>query len=192
MRTQLSEHHRALFVDMPTEQVSLLHSTLLARRTIPRELVSRRCQSGEDLFELARESGLDHAGVVLTLADSGSILGRALLERLVGRPILPWAETVRATQELQTPPPPRGAARVVIRPEHNMVVVTVLPNPKKPGSAGYDRYSLWRPGILVSEAIASGVWPADVRWDLERRFIVLAPPDSEEARRVRSSQHHED
>jgi hypothetical protein len=55
------------------------------------------------------------------------------------------------------------------------VIVSVLPNPKRPGSASFDRYALYRVGMTVDEAIAAGVKREDIAWDSasSRKFIVL-------------------
>lgn len=180
MRTVLAERHRPLLAGMPMEQVRLLHTRLVQHRALRGELARRPVESGEELFELAAAAGLDHAGVVLTLARETSPLGLACIERLVGRPVHPWSDTRPAL-----PPRPRGVAVARVRPESAMVVVSFVPNPKRPNTAGWERYKIYRVGALVSELVADGMWPADVRWDLERSFVVLASPDSDDGRAAR-------
>jgi hypothetical protein len=53
------------------------------------------------------------------------------------------------------------------------VISSIVSNPKKSGSASYDRFAKYREGMTVSEAIAAGVTMADVKWDSERGFIQL-------------------
>lgn len=44
-------------------------------------------------------------------------------------------------------------------------------NPKRPGTAGHQRFALYVDGMTVSEALAAGIWGADVAWDIEHGFI---------------------
>lgn len=187
MRTQLAERHRPLFAALAVPEAELVHQRLMA--SCPDYRVARPTVpgSGEELFAMCQVAGLDHAGVVLTLARETSSTGRSAIEHLVGRAIRPWQETAAKQQADLPPPKPRGVAAVRAREEHTMVVVSHVPNPKKPGSAGHARFELWRVGALVSECIAAGMWPADVRWDLNKSFVVLADADSPEGQAARAS-----
>lgn len=57
-------------------------------------------------------------------------------------------------------------------------VITVLSasNPKKAGTASYDRFALYRTGMTVAQALTAGVTRADLDWDSnsKRNFIVIA------------------
>ena len=44
-------------------------------------------------------------------------------------------------------------------------------NPKKNGSAGHARFALYHEGMTVGEALAAGVWSADITWDIDHGFI---------------------
>ena len=44
-------------------------------------------------------------------------------------------------------------------------------NPKRPGTAGHQRFALYTDGMTVSEALAAGIWGADISWDLGKGFI---------------------
>ena len=46
-------------------------------------------------------------------------------------------------------------------------------NPKRAGSKGHERFALYEAGKTVADTIASGVWPADIKWDLEKSFIEI-------------------
>lgn len=54
------------------------------------------------------------------------------------------------------------------------IVLLVSYNPKKPGSAGYDRFALYQPNMTVEAARAAGVRADDIVWDLNHGFIALA------------------
>lgn len=55
-------------------------------------------------------------------------------------------------------------------------IVSVAPNPKRPGSASWDRYQKWRVGATLAEMRAEGMSAADVGWDGSRGFVVWAEP----------------
>lgn len=66
-------------------------------------------------------------------------------------------------------------------------VITVnVPNPKRPGTAGYLRYSMWRTGMTVAEYLAAleasphvascrGYGPTDLTYNLKRGLISVSP-----------------
>ena len=186
MRTILQERHRPLFATLGVPETHLVYARLMAARALPRELCKVEPQSGDELFGLCQQAGLDHAGVVLTMARETSSLGLSAITRLVGRPIAPWQATAERQKAEAPAPRPRGVAAARPQTEHGMVVVSFVPNPKKPNSAGWERYKFWRVGALVSECIAAGMWPADVRWDLGKSFVVLASASSPEGQAARA------
>jgi hypothetical protein len=67
-----------------------------------------------------------------------------------------------------------GARRPVLSPD--AVISVVNPNPKRPGSASWARYELYRAGMTLEEALAAGLTMADLQFDLERSYISLLPP----------------
>lgn len=46
---------------------------------------------------------------------------------------------------------------------------------KRPGTASAQRFALYTDGQTVAEALAAGVWWADVRWDVAHGLITLHP-----------------
>jgi hypothetical protein len=52
-------------------------------------------------------------------------------------------------------------------------------NPKRPGSAAYDRFALYRDGMTVKEAKEAGVSATDISYDSapEHGYISLTPPE---------------
>lgn len=51
------------------------------------------------------------------------------------------------------------------------VVVSVAPNPKRPGSASHVRYAAYRRGATAADLRAAGLTIADFRWDRERGYV---------------------
>lgn len=51
------------------------------------------------------------------------------------------------------------------------VLSMVGPNPKKKGSASYDRFALYAVGDTEADLLAKGLRSADFRWDTERKYI---------------------
>lgn len=46
-------------------------------------------------------------------------------------------------------------------------------NPKKAGSKGAERFAMYEDGMTVKAAIDSGIWAADITWDIGKGFIAL-------------------
>lgn len=131
------------------------------------------------VYHRCLEMSIDHADVVMSLAHDSSPLAVRTLETLVGKPIeqgWPCLKGPKPVVEGEAPPAParqpkvRVARNAVTDPR---VITHVAPNPKKPGSASYDRYALYRVGMTVNEAIAAGVKREDIAWDSDpkRGFI---------------------
>lgn len=57
-----------------------------------------------------------------------------------------------------------------------VVRLLVDKNPKRPGSASYPRFELYKDGITVGDFIKAGGTMADVVWDFGHRLITLEPP----------------
>lgn len=53
------------------------------------------------------------------------------------------------------------------------IVLLVPVNPKKPGSAAYDRFALYEPNMTVEAARAAGIRAEDLVWDQKKGFIAL-------------------
>ncbi len=64
------------------------------------------------------------------------------------------------------------------KPNMADVLTTVAPNPKRPGSASYDRYANYITGYTRAQLLAKGVLRADIAWDEERGFIVFTPAET--------------
>jgi len=80
---------------------------------------------------------------------------------------VPLTDDERARSPRPPAPPP-----VRLSTDRSRRLASVAPNPKRPGSASWDRYQLYRVGETEAEHIARGVLPADIRWDSTRGFVV--------------------
>lgn len=139
------------------------------------------------LFRVCEDAGLDQADVVCAVAANSSPLAVQAMEVLagipvvVGRPCLttpPRIDTIAPTEAprpVRETVPARAPRSVTTDPR---VISSVVPNPKRPGSASHARYALYVVGMTVDEAIAAGVKREDIAWDsaTSRKFIVLESP----------------
>lgn len=69
--------------------------------------------------------------------------------------------------------PKNGGARKRID-KTKKINVLVDKNPLREGSAAWERFKLFRTGQTVSTAIEKGVWMADIRWCVKKKYIALA------------------
>ena len=178
MRTILAERHIPRFAALSPAAAALTYERLKQHNALPLDLPVQP-ETGEELYELCKSHGLDHAGVVLTLSRETSPIGLAAIEALVGKPIYPWAAGT-AQAALAAQPKPRGVAVPRVHETDNMIVVHIPSNPKRPNTAGWERYNIWKVGYTVKELKDQGLWPADVKWELERNTVQLAKADSPE------------
>ena len=58
-----------------------------------------------------------------------------------------------------------------------MLITEVADNPKKAGTAAYERFALLKNGQTIGEAMALGVWYGDIRGGHERGFLKLVNPN---------------
>lgn len=171
MRTLLQERHRPLFANLAPDQTALVWSRVT--EAWPGDLRPFKDQCpvcGEELFEICRNAGLDHARVVLSMAREIEAPGVKAIEALVGHPILPWAASVEAATALGQP------ARVVASPppRDTRVVVSVAPgNPHHPGSKAHADYAKWRVGKTIDELVQCGMSKRAARRGPRRGWVVL-------------------
>ena len=70
-------------------------------------------------------------------------------------------------------PPKKTAMAKKARREPEGIISDIAPNPKRPGSASAERYSLYIDGMTVAEALSAGITKADIRWDTDKGFITV-------------------
>lgn len=156
------------FTQLTSHQVNMLASAIHRRHPdfVPHQ--GGEYESGEDLFHHCDACGLDHADVVLSLAPDPTAEAVVVLETLVG--VSPLRRTIAPRHTRANDAVPRQK-RPVLRDDRR--VATVVPNPKRPGSASHARFELWRPGMTISEARAAGLTAGDVVHDISKGFITL-------------------
>lgn len=135
---------------------------------------------GLELLARVQDAGLDHAQVVLTMAPATAVPAIRAVETLVGRPIQrrasPPPTSARTPAAPRAPAAPRSSVGSI---DSAMVVVSVVPNPKKPGSSAHERFARYQVGMTVAQLLAAGITRADLKWDAERAHIVLGAPDGQ-------------
>lgn len=173
------------FAALSAEAEALVASALLRRHpSLPAYVPG-------SLFRLCETAGLDQADVVCAVAAESSPLAVQAMEILAGIPVTvghpclrgpspkpapaPESASESAPRPAPAPREPRAARTGVTDPR---VIVNIVPNPKRPGSASHARYELYRAGMTVDEAIAAGVKREDIAWDSasSRGFITLESP----------------
>jgi len=170
------------FAQLSPDAEALVASALLRRhRDLPPYVPG-------GLFRVCEEAGLDQADVVCAVASDPRPLAVQAMEVLAGIPVVVGHpclagpaprpvvdESVEAPAPVREPRPARAPRATASDPR---VIASVVPNPKRPGSASHARYELYHVGMTVNEAIAAGVKREDIAWDSasSRRFIVLEAP----------------
>lgn len=119
------------------------------------------------LLALAVQKSMDQRLLLMPCFRTQDQVEISAIETIVGKPI---TRIHKATKHagLIRPGRPRPP-----KPDDNRVITQVTPNPKKPGSASYERYAKYQPGMTVQEALNAGVTTGDIKWDSERGFITL-------------------
>lgn len=121
------------------------------------------------LYDACENAGLSQADLVVALAPDQSYVAKNAIEKLVGRPI-----TVLAPPTLLDPA--RAAIRALVA--HNLEgdqrrIRNIVPNPRRPGSAGHERFSKLREGMKVVEFYKAGGRRSDIRKGLRNGWFVL-------------------
>jgi hypothetical protein len=102
------------------------------------------------------------------------------------------ATVADAIAALYTPQPVRATVPTTFSkgklPLSYVIRLLVPANPKRKGSASYDRYALYVDGMTVGQAIAAGLWRVDFDWDLKHGHISVHPPVAAEPVTVTAAQ----
>ena len=78
-----------------------------------------------------------------------------------------------AEPEPEPEPETRKAARTPAAQGEQVINLLATENPKRVGSASFDRFALYQDGMTVAEYLEAGGWRSDLRWDSKRGFIAL-------------------
>ena len=161
----LKPHQREAVRSLNNEQVRVVHRDLTVKYP---DFPKTEEPTAELLVDLLAARKMDHAGLLRPMFRETSPHGVSAMEHLIGKPFTRPQPKIRHATTTFNGRAPRA------RPADNRVISAIVSNPKKPGSASYDRFAKYREGMTVSEAIAAGVTMADVKWDSERGFICLS------------------
>lgn len=177
VRPMLSERHLPQFSGLSHHEVLRTVVRLQQDQMLPPRIGYPSTVTGEWLFRLCREAGMDHAAVVFPLCRESDDIGLGALQKLIGKSINVWR---RPVYEPRKPTVLRDGTAVAPRSagtfSPDMVVLSVVPtNPKKQGSSTWHRFQLWVPGRTIAQVMAAGLTRADVLWDIDasRRFVTI-------------------
>ena len=192
--TQLQERHRPLFAALDSSEVSFVWAHVHKRWPADTRQFTIPPADPEDLFVACKLSGLDHARVVLSLANLNGA-ARPVIEKLIGHPILPWAESVEEKLQARSgasagaigglakgavalPSGVKEPRRVRSKPAKvdSRVVLSVAAQPHRPGTLMHASYQCWVIGDTVQECKSRGVINMSVRRDVRRGYVVLGAP----------------
>lgn len=127
---------------------------------------------------------VSQAEVVMGMAHIPSVHAVLATEHLIMKPIdrRTASEVERERQALR----PRAIAAPVSAREATtdtrLIRILCDGNPKRRGTASYDRFQLYVDGMTVAQFLAKGGTRGDLTWDQERAFVRLAPADEAEAK----------
>lgn len=159
-----------------------------------------RSARGEILAE--KTSHLSHAEVVLAVASRSEPFWCDIVDKLLEKPVYMCArgETGIPAYDIHGNPLPlpighrrgepvgsgmmpekvyrRLAKKAQYTPKRDPRIITYLceGNPKQLGSKSYDRFSLYKVGMTVSEYVALGGFRSDIVYDVEKGFIRVDLP----------------
>lgn len=191
MTTQLQERHRSLFASLTLPEVELVWDRVAKRWIDEARSAKVPPDSPGSLFEVCRDIGLDHARVVLSLANENGA-ARPVIEKLIGHPIKNWAASVEAELEAKAEAraiscvgkggpdgklarADRGEAGPTVQPRKvdTRLVVSVAPNPHRAGSDMASSYEKWRVGDTAQMCRDRGLIARSLRRDVRKGYVVL-------------------
>jgi hypothetical protein len=164
----LKPEHRQTIMSMPPPLRKIAWDCLVKRDpTFPHPDPERDDPpSGPDFLQALDNHPIDHLALVFPMCRESTAGVIQALELLVGKPIT--RHVPRAPRVVRSPSNP-SPARVV----DTRRVAAVAPNPKRPSSESFTRYSHWTVGATVAECIARGLTKGDVNWDTSHGFVTL-------------------
>lgn len=133
--------------------------------------------TGHALYIQLVNDNVDHKTACMSLATDPSAMAVTILEKVVGNKIVreelaktSAGKVASARVKGESAPKPK-LAKNDPRTIHN-----IKEGAKRPGSASYDRYMLYKEGMTVTEFIAAGGTAGDVKHDVSKGFITLQDP----------------
>jgi len=99
-------------------------------------------------------------------------IGLKLIELARQAPVL--SLEAKPTEEKKMPDTNRGRKRRFT--DDQVITLKSEKNPKREGTAAFDRFALYRNGMTVQAALAAGVTRGDLAYDTDHEYIVVAAP----------------
>lgn len=128
--------------------------------------------SGKSLFTDLTTNNVDHKTACMSLANDPSPMAVTILEKVVGTAIVRKVPVVPANLKVARATGTSAPRPKVIKNDPR-VIYDVIPNPKRMGSASYERYNFYKEGMTVQEFITAGGTAGDVKHDVSKGFIKL-------------------
>jgi len=132
--------------------------------------------NGEELFNALTFHHIDHKTACMSLANDPSPMAIIILEKVVGKEIVravPKAAPAARVQRVKV----ENGPKVKLVKNDPRTIHNIKEGAKRPGSASYDRYMLYKEGMTVTEFIAAGGTAGDVKHDAGKGFITLKDPE---------------
>ena len=175
--TQLTERHVPRFNLLDELEIERVQTRVLEQIGRPRARVAK---AAADLVNFLQVHEFDMCRTILALARENDPVGRSALEKLCGRPIVPWSSSVEeriASGEVAADRRGKSSSNAARNPRtapvDDRVVVWVKPNPRKPGTDAHEAYKGWVVGKTVSECMTAGVDARALRRDVRDENVKL-------------------
>lgn len=167
MLSELQKNFTALTAPQATAVSAALAASEVKGYKAPKKM------TGAQVYNACNTAKLSDAALKKTLGADSSATAQAAYEKLFGEK--PKAEDKpKRTRRTAREPDPR-------------IIVAVAPNPKR--GASRERFEIYKVGMTVYEAIALGMFRADIPWDTapKRNLITLASPEDADAEKLRAA-----
>lgn len=133
--------------------------------------------TGHALYIQLVNDNVDHKTACMSLATDPSPMAVTILEKVVGNKIVrEELAKVKPTRVAGAKVQGDGTPKPKIVKDDPRTIHNIKEGAKRPGSASYDRYMLYKEGMTVSEFIKAGGTAGDVKHDVSKGFITLQDP----------------
>jgi hypothetical protein len=170
----LEKYRPAVDALSPTEG-TLLWTRLEELRLVDEETknVPLPSRLNGQMFDRLAASGLCQADLVMALLPDNSYTARNAVEKLVGKPITVVSAPAVPDSALATI---RLAVAEQLQGDQRRFR-DVIPNPRRPGCLGHERFSKLRDGMKVVEFYKAGGRRSDIRKGLREGWFTLEDPE---------------
>ena len=153
----------------------------LARHSSPDLHELPDLEDGDALLAYCRQEHVSQAEVIMGLRNDTRVEAISAVEKLIMKPIDRRTPAEVNREREGDKPKPQIAAPVrasEAQTDTRIIRVLVAENPKRKGTASYERFARYRDGMSVAEFVKAGGTQGDLRWDQERGFVRLEEPQS--------------